>query len=108
MSARQQPYTLKHDIVLETRDPETKEEREEILRPAGSVVMVRRPKAKDLLVFDQFDGKPIASVTALIKRVVKLDDIEVANLDGEDFDALGELVSPPEKGGRTTGKTASD
>ena len=105
MSARRQPYVLKFDIVRETRDADGNE-CEEILKPAGTTVIVRRPKAKDLLVFDSFSDKPMAGVTALLKRVVKLDPEEIDELDGEDFDALGELVAPGSTNGQTTGATA--
>jgi hypothetical protein len=105
VSARKQPYVLKHDIVLETRDAEGNEH-EEVLKPAGTTVIVRRPKAKDLMVFDQYPDKPMNGVRALLRRVVKLDEAEIDNLDGEDFDALGELVAPGSTSGPTTGATA--
>jgi hypothetical protein len=105
VSARKQPYVLKHDIIRDTRDTEGVE-REEVLKAAGETVIVRRPKAKDLMVFDQFDGKPMAGVRALLKRTVNLSDDEIDELDAEDFDALGELAAPGSKSGPPTGETA--
>jgi len=103
VSARKQSYQLKHDIVLDKRNTEGVES-EEVVKAAGETITVRRPKAKDLQVFDH--GGPMGGVLALLKRVTSLSDLEADNLDGEDFDALGELVAPGSKSGPPIGGTA--
>lgn len=98
-------YTLKQPITLVTRSVED-EEREEILKPAGQTIPLRRPKAKDLRVVDQFPEQSVAITIALIGKVSSLDAQEVENLDAEDMAGLGELLAGFMPDGRKTGVTA--
>lgn len=99
-------YRLKHEIVLTTRSADDGSEKDEVLKPAGTCVVLRRPKAKDLRVVDDCEGKPVAMALALIKKVSNLEEMEVENLDAEDMAGLGELVADFMPDGRKTGKTS--
>lgn len=98
-------YTLKHPIILSTRTAEG-EERDEELKPAGQVIPLRRPKAKDLRVADQYPEQGVAMAIALIGKVSSLEPQEVENLDAEDLAGLGELLAGFMPDGRRTGATA--
>ena len=98
-------HKLLYPIMLETRDPDSAETKQEELKPAGFCVVLRRPKAKDLKVFDSFGERHMAATMSLIERISNLDEIEVENLDGEDFEKLGNLVAPDSAHGQTTGAT---
>lgn len=98
-------YTLRQPIVLETRGPDG-ELSEEVLKPAGATIPLRRPKAKDLRVIDRYDGQPIAMTLALIERISPLDNIEIDNLDAEDLTELGESLAGFMPSGQKTGQTA--
>ena len=102
--ARLTAYTLQHDIVLETRVDG--EEKEEVLKTAGTAVFWKRPRAKDLRAFDPHGDSAMTAMIDLLKAVVKLDDIEVENLDAADFEALGERVAPGSESSRQTGNSA--
>lgn len=104
-AARLSTFKLKHDIVLVTRGDDG-EEREEVLKEAGTDVFFRRPKAKDLRAFDKHGDNAIAAMIELMKRVVKLEDEEIDNLDAADFEALGERVAPGSANSQQTGNTA--
>lgn len=99
-------YTLKHAIMLETKSAETGEVREQELKPAGFCVVVRRPKAKDLKVMDDFQAREIAGAMAMLERISTLDTIEIENLDAEDMAELGNLVGKAVEPSRPTGETA--
>lgn len=101
------PYALKHPIVLETRDPANADAvKEDELKPAGFTVILRRPKAKDLLVMDDFADRMMAGTVAMLERISNLDKMEVANLDAEDFAALGERLETFAGSGPQTGETS--
>lgn len=99
-------HKLKHPIVLETKVAEGGEAREEELKPAGFCVVMRRPKGKDLLIFDDHKDAPMAGVTAMIARISNLDAIEIANLDAEDFEELGNLLDRGTPSSPSIGATA--
>ncbi len=99
-------YRLKHDIILTTIDRDNGSEKDEVLKPAGTCVVLRRPKAKDLKVVDQYEGKPVAMSIALIVKVSNLDETEVENLDGEDMAGLGKFVADFMPSGLKTGETS--
>ena len=101
---RLQPYVLLHAIVLETRAGD--DVKEEELRPEGFTVTLRRPKAKDLMLMDDFSGRPIAGTMAMLERISNLDKNEVANLDGEDMANLGERLETFSASGPPTGETS--
>lgn len=84
-------HKLLQPIILTTRPQGSDEEKETELKPAGFCVVVTRPKVKDLKVFDDHEGK-VGGIVGLLKRVSNLDDIEVENLDGDDFEQLGNLL----------------
>ncbi len=101
-------YALKHPIVLETRDPSKADEvKEEELKPAGFMVTLRRPKGKDLTVFDRHGDAMVAATLDMIERLSQLDATEVANLDGEDVAELGNLLERFAPNGQPTGATSS-
>ncbi|MBD3728765.1 MAG: phage tail assembly protein [Sphingomonadales bacterium] len=105
--ARVATHQLKHPIILETLTAGSDEPSEEVLKPAGHTVTVRRAKAKDMRLIDQFgDGQPIALTLAMIGRLSNLDHIEIENLDPEDMEELGNLALPDKVSGRPTGETA--
>ena len=99
-------HALIHPIVLETKSADGGEPREEELKPAGFCVVLRRPKGKDMLVFDDFKDAPMAGVSAMLARITNLDSIEIANLDAEDFEALGNLLDRGAPSSPKTGATA--
>lgn len=98
-------YTLVHAITLVTRNADG-EEREEELKPAGATIVLRRPKAKDMRVVDQFEGQSVAISIALIGKLSSLDAQMVENLDAEDMAGLGELVADFVPSSRRTGGTS--
>ena len=99
-------HQLKHPIVLETKPADGSEPREEELKGEGFCVVVRRPKGKDLLVFDDHRDAPMAGVMAMLTRLSNLDAIEIANLDAEDFEELGNLLDRGAPSSPKTGATA--
>lgn len=99
-------HTLLHPIVIEKKLPDSDEIIEEELKPAGFTVVMRRPKAKDMKAFDRHGKAGIAAVIEMITSCSRLSQIEVENLDGDDFGALGNLLDPPKRSGQTTGSSA--
>ena len=97
-------YTLKQDIELVTQPPGG-EETIEVLHTAGTVIPLRRPKAKDMRVFDNHQNAPVAGVIALIGKISKLDSLAIENLDAEDLDALGNALTAFMPDGLKTGAT---
>lgn len=104
MSRELGTYRLRHDIVLETRAADGGGVVDEVLKPAGTMVVLRRPKAKDLKVFDSQSGD-IASAMVLLERISTLDPVEVDNLDAEDMAELGNLLARFAPNGPPTGQT---
>lgn len=100
-------HTLIHPIELETKPAGASEPVIEELKPAGFCVTMRRPKGKDLLVFDRHGDAMVAATTEMIVRLSNLDAIMVANLDGEDFSELGNLLAAFAPNGPKTGATSS-
>lgn len=103
---RQLVHTLLHPIVIEKKAPGSDEIVEEELKPAGHVVTLRRPKAKDMRAFDKHGDAGIAAVIEMIVNCSNLGTIEVENLDAVDFEALGNLLEPRGRNGPATGETA--
>lgn len=98
-------YNLKFPIIRETRSSE-REEQEEVLRPAGFCVVVKRPRAKDVKIMDDFDGRDISGSMALLARISNLDSEEVDLLDSDDLGALGNLLNSASGNGLKTGESA--
>jgi len=99
-------HTLLHPIVIEKKLPDSDEIIEEELKPAGFTVIMRRPKAKDMKAFDRHGDAGMAAMIEMIMACSRLSQIEVENLDVDDFKALGNLLDPPKQSGRTTGSSA--
>lgn len=99
-------YTLRLDISITTKGSDG-EEREEVVYPAGTVLAVRRPKAKDLRIVDDLSERPVALALAMITRLTKLEAHEADNLEPEDLDGLGELLDQATPSGQPTGETSS-
>lgn len=97
-------YALKFPIIRETKLEGVVSEEE--LRPAGFCVVLKRPRAKDLKIMDQYDGRDIAGSIALIARISNLSEEEVELLDGEDLGDLGKLLEKKKTDGPKTGETA--
>lgn len=82
------PYTLKYPIAFKSGTTTITE------------VIVRRPRGKDIREFDRFSGQPIGLTLAMIDRLCRMPDGSdvfagfADELDAEDIEALGELVSP--------------
>lgn len=94
-------YKLAHAIELETRlEGETKVDE---LKPAGFCVVMKRPKAKDMRVYDQYEGQDISALLAILPRITNLDVQAVENLDAEDMGELGNLFGKYAPAGRETG-----
>lgn len=102
----QMTHTLLHPIVVEKKNPSTGEIDREELKPAGHVVTLRRPKAKDLKAFDRHDDAAIAAIIDLIVSCTDLTSIEAENLDADDFGELGNLLEPRGRSSRPTGAPA--
>lgn len=100
-------HHLLHPITVDTKDAQTGELKEQELKSAGFCVTLRRPKAKDLRVFDEHGTHEIAATLALIARISNLDTLEVDNLDGADLDAVGNLLGNFVPSGPKTGATSS-
>lgn len=94
-----QVFELKHpiEIRLKTADGERSEK--------ISRVTVRRPKAKDMRIVDDYQTKPMALTLAMIERLTDLEPHAVDELDSEDMEALGDLCLGFTDNGRTTGAT---
>ena len=105
MSRTLATYNLKFPIIRETRDTEG-EEHEEVLRPAGFCVTVKRPRAKDVKIMDDFDGRDISGSMALLVRISNLDAEQVDLLDSDDLGALGNLLNSVSGNGPKTGESA--
>lgn len=99
-------YKLKFPIIRETRDASDGEVREETLREAGFCVVMKRPRAKDLRVMDQYADREIAGSIVMIAKISNLSEEEVELLDGEDLGELGNLLGKSAPGGQTTGQPA--
>lgn len=99
-------HTLLHAIVIEKKPAGSDEIIEEELKPAGFTVAMRRPKAKDMRAFDRHGDAGVAAVIDLIVACSGLSMIEVENLDGEDFEALGNLLDRKRPAGLPTGGSA--
>lgn len=97
-------HSLRFPIIRETRDAQG-EEHEEVLRHAGFTVVVKRPRAMDLKVMDDFEGREITGSIALLARVSNLTAEEVDLLDAEDMGELGNLLGAASPNGQTTGPT---
>lgn len=96
-------HTLLHPIERETEvEGQTSTEQ---LRPAGSVITVRRPKARDVKIASKRAKDDIDLAIAMIARLTDLDEDEAEHLDLEDFEALGELAMPSSANGPKTGAT---
>ncbi|MEL7784056.1 phage tail assembly protein [Citromicrobium bathyomarinum] len=98
---RTNTHHLKHPIIADKKDGDDVIEEE--LKPAGHPVILKRPKAKDMRAFDKHGDEHIAGMIELVKRCSNLSDIEVENLDSEDFEAVGNVLSPSPLSGRSTG-----
>jgi len=99
-------HTLLHPIVIEKKLPGSEDIETEELKPAGFVVTMRRPKAKDLKAFDRHDDAEIAAIIDMIVSCSPLSMIEAENLDADDFGALGNLLAVKSPGGPPTGSSA--
>lgn len=99
-------HTLRHPIVIEKKLPGSDEIVEEELKPAGFVVTMRRPKAKDMRAFDRHGDAGIAAIIELIVSCSNLGTIEAENLDADDFGELGNLLEPRGLNSRQTGQPA--
>ncbi|MFO6448972.1 phage tail assembly protein [Erythrobacter sp. NE805] len=99
-------YTLLHPITIEKKPAGSEEIVSEELKPAGFEVTLRRPKAKDIRAFDKHRDSEIAAVIELIITCSNLSQIEVENLDADDFGAMGNLLAPKSPGGQQTGSSA--
>lgn len=97
-------HTLLHPIERETEVEGTT--RTEQLRPAGSLITVRRPKARDVKIAGKRAKDDIDLAILMIARLTDLDEDEAEHLDLEDFEALGELAMPSSASGPKTGATA--
>ena len=100
-------HTLLHPIVIEKKLPGSDEIVEEELKPAGTPITLRRPKAKDICAFDRHGDAEIAATIELIVACSGLSIIEAENLDADDFGALGNLLATSARGGPQTGNSAS-
>ncbi len=99
-------HTLLHPILVEKKAAGSDEVVIEELKPAGFVVTLRRPKAKDLKAFDRHGDAGIAAIIELIVACSGLSIVEADNLDADDFAQLGNLLEPPSPGGLKTGGSA--
>lgn len=99
-------YALAHAIVLTTKNAASGDNSDEVLKSAGFVVEMRRPKARDLRLLDTYDGKAVAGALAMIAALSNLDGIECDNLDAHDFGELGNLLERLDPSGPATGATA--
>lgn len=99
-------HTLVHPILIEKKLPGGEAIETEELKPAGFVVTMRRPKAKDLKAFDRHEDADIAAILDMIGACSNLSGIEAENLDAADFSALGNLLDPHGRNGPATGQPA--
>ncbi len=106
MSRTLATYSLKRPIVRETRDAHSGQENEEELKPEGFCVVVNRPRAKDVKIMDQFEGREIGGSMALLARISNLSDEEVELLDADDLAELGNLLNKASVSGQKTGGIA--
>lgn len=81
-----QTYALKHPITRRTR-VHGEGEKEQVI----DEVTVRRLKAKDMKMLDKVNGK-FAQALSMIGALTGLDSTVVDELDGEDVQALSEMV----------------
>ena len=98
-------HNLKFAIIRETKAHDG-EIREEILKPAGFEVVVRRPLARDMKIMDQYEDRPITGSMVMLASISNLDSDEVDLLDAEDMGALGNLLSVESTTGLKTGLIA--
>ncbi len=99
-------HTLLHPIAIDKKLPGSDEIETEELKPAGFVVTMRRPKAKDIRAFDKHGDAEIAATIELIVACSNLGTIEAENLDADDFGELGNLLAASARGGPKTGGSA--
>lgn len=99
-------YALRHPIVIEKKVSGSATIETEELKPAGFLVELRRPKAKDIRAFDKHGDAEIAATIEMIVGCSNLATIEVENLDADDFGELGNLLAANVRGGPTTGGSA--
>lgn len=99
-------YALAYAIALTTKSATTGDSSDEVLKPAGFIVEMRRPKARDLRLLDTYEGKAVAGALAMIAALSNLDELECDNLDAHDFGELGNLLEPLNPSGPKTGETA--
>jgi hypothetical protein len=76
------------------------------LRDVGACIVVKRPRAKDLKIMDQYAGREIAGSMALLARVSTLSEEEVELLDADDLGELGNLLGKASPNGQPTGQPA--
>ena len=91
-------YPLKHPVEIKAANGDGS-------RTISSVEL-RRPLGRDLLLFDQYEGKPMALMIAMISALSDLSEPEVRRLDAEDVVPLGELALSSVGDGPVTGATA--
>lgn len=99
-------YILKFPIIRETRSAENGEVSEETLREAGFCVVLKRPRAKEVRIMDQYPDREISGTIVVLARISNLSEEEVELLDADDFGELGNLLGKNGPGGQTTGQPA--
>lgn len=95
------PYPLKHPLTTTFKGPHG--DREEVTVE----VAIRRATGEELLLIDQYQGRPMALVLEMIARLSDLTPKQVRRLDAEDLAPLGRLAFANVEGGQPTGETAS-
>jgi hypothetical protein len=71
-----------------------------------TTVEIVRPTARNLLLMDDHQGRPVALTIAMVEALTTLTKGQVQALDVEDFGPLGELVMSYVAPGPRTGETA--
>lgn len=99
-------YNLQFPIIRETRSASNGEEHEETLKPEGFCVEIKRPRAKDVRLMDNYEGQEIGGSMALLARISNLDEGEVDLLDAADLGELGNLLAAVSGNGPKTGEAA--
>lgn len=98
-------YILKYPIIRETRTADGTEH-EEILRPAGFQVIVKRPQARHMKLMDSYADREIHGSIALLAQISNLGADELDLIDADDLGALGNLLGAAGESGQTTGSAA--
>lgn len=96
------PYPLKHRLTTTFKGAQG--EREETV----DEVAIRRATGEELLLIDQYQGRPMGLVLEMIARLSDLTPKQVRRLDAEDIGPLGRLAFANVEGGQPTGETVSD